>query len=53
MRKETRFSYAFILVMLLLAGWLHLTTLLLTICFSYFVLSKLRFGFRLEKSCVS
>ena len=44
MRKETRFSYAFILVMLLLAGWLHLTTLLLTICFSYFVLSKLRFG---------
>lgn len=46
MRKETRISYAFILVMLLLAGWLHLTTMLLTIFFSYFVLGKLRFGQR-------
>src|SRR5436190_20199663 len=41
MTRAARFSYIFILVVLLLSGVLHLGTPLLTILFSYFALCKL------------
>ncbi len=46
MGRFTRGSYVFILVVLVLTGWLHLATLLLTVLFSYFALDKLNFARR-------
>ena len=43
MSRAARFSYFFILVMLVLTGVFHLATPLLTILFSYFALCKLDF----------
>jgi predicted PurR-regulated permease PerM len=43
MSKPARLSYWFILVTLVLVGWLHLATPLIAALFSYFVLEKLRF----------
>jgi hypothetical protein len=44
MTKPARVSYWFILITIVLVGWLHLATPLLAALFSYFALSKLRFG---------
>lgn len=44
MTKATRISYWFILITILLVGWLHLATPLLAALFSYFLLSKLQFA---------
>lgn len=41
--KPVLFSYAAIFLLLVLAGWLRLTTPLLTVLFSYFALSQLTF----------
>jgi predicted PurR-regulated permease PerM len=38
-----RISYAFILLILVLTGWLHLGALLLSVLFSYFIITKLNF----------
>src|SRR5271154_5148473 len=38
-----RFSYAFILLTLVLTGWFHLGALLLSVLFSYFIITKLNF----------
>jgi len=43
MTRAARFSYFFIMVLLVLTGVLHLATPLLTILFSYFALGKLDF----------
>ncbi len=43
MSKPKRISYLVILLMILLAGWLHMATPLLVALFSYFALSKLHF----------
>ena len=44
MTKQARISYWFIFVTIVLVGWLHLATPLLTTLFSYFALRKLSFG---------
>lgn len=44
MTKQARISYVIMAVLLVLVGWLHLGTLVLTTLFGYFVLRKLRFG---------
>lgn len=44
MPLPTKISYAFIVVTLVIVAGLHLATPLLTILFSYFALTKLRFG---------
>jgi predicted PurR-regulated permease PerM len=44
MYRSERISYLFMVAMLLLIGWLHMATLLLTTMFSYFALRKLSFG---------
>lgn len=44
MTRPARISFWFIVATLVLVGWLHLATPLLAALFSYFVLSKLRFG---------
>jgi predicted PurR-regulated permease PerM len=41
--KPVAFSYGAILLLLILSGWLHLMTPLITVLFSYFVLSQLTF----------
>src|SRR5688500_10161349 len=43
MTKVARTSYIFIAVALILVGWFKLATLVLTLLFSYFALSKLYF----------
>jgi hypothetical protein len=43
MSQPYRISFAFILLVLVLAGWLHMGALLLSVLFSYFVISKLDF----------
>lgn len=43
MDRATRVSFALIATMLLLVGWLHMATLLLTVLFSYFALQQLSF----------
>jgi len=43
MRQPNRISFAFILLILVLAGWLHMGALLLSVLFSYFFISKLDF----------
>jgi predicted PurR-regulated permease PerM len=43
MSKPKRISYGVLLLMILLAGWLHMATPLLVALFSYFALSKLHF----------
>ena len=42
----TRISYAFIVLMLVLVGWLNLTTPLITVLFCHFALRHLSFGCR-------
>jgi len=44
MTQQTRISYVFIAVMLLLVGFLHLATPFITVLFCYFALRRLRFG---------
>lgn len=46
MTRPARISYWFIFATIILVGWLHLATPLLAALFSYFALSKLRFGVR-------
>jgi hypothetical protein len=41
-----RISYIFIALMLVLVGWLHLATPLITVLFSHFALWKFLFGYR-------
>src|SRR5262245_10441012 len=42
--RLTRISYAFMVVTLLLVGWLHLATPFITVLFAYFALCKLDLG---------
>src|SRR6187549_188000 len=44
MTSSARISYAFIALLFVLVGWLHLATPLLAVLFSYFALTKLTFG---------
>jgi predicted PurR-regulated permease PerM len=46
MTRATRFSYFFIIAVIVLAGATHLATPLVTVFFSYFALRKLDFGKR-------
>lgn len=43
MSRLARYSYIFLIVVLVLVGWLHLATPLITVLFAYFALSKLHF----------
>jgi predicted PurR-regulated permease PerM len=43
MSQPNRISFAFILLILVLTGWLNLGALLLSVLFSYFVITKLNF----------
>lgn len=43
MRMPVRFSFAFILLVLVLVGWLNMGALLLSVLFSYFAITKLAF----------
>src|SRR5208337_4638199 len=43
MSRPNRISFAFILLILVLTGWLHLGALLLSVLFSYFIIAKLNF----------
>ena len=49
MTKQARISFVIMAVLLVLIGWLHLGTLVLTTLFGYFALRKLRFGKRRSK----
>ncbi len=49
MTQQRRISYVVMLVLFLLAGWLHMVSLLMAALFSYFALTKLRFSNRLGK----
>lgn len=40
----TRISYGLMALMLALIGWLHLSTMVLTVLFGYFALQKFSFG---------
>lgn len=42
--RPRRISYAFMLLLLVAVGWLHMATLLLTTLFGYFALRQLSFG---------
>src|SRR5689334_13229124 len=44
MTQSTRISYVIMAVMLVLIGWLHLATLILTGLFGYFALQLFSFG---------
>jgi predicted PurR-regulated permease PerM len=44
MSQQTRISYAIMAVLLVLIGWLHLGTLVLTALFGYFALRQFSFG---------
>jgi len=46
MTRAARFSYFFVLAVIVLAGATHLTTPLVTVLFSYFALRKLKFAKR-------
>jgi predicted PurR-regulated permease PerM len=43
MSRLARYSYVFIVLVLVLVGWLHLATPFITVLFAYFALSKLHF----------
>jgi predicted PurR-regulated permease PerM len=43
MSRLARYSYIFMILMLVLVGWLHLATPLITVLFAYFALTKLNF----------
>src|SRR3989440_9274826 len=43
MTGVVRFSYLFILLVIIVTGWTHLATPLLTVLFSYFALCRLNF----------
>jgi predicted PurR-regulated permease PerM len=43
MSQPNRISFAFILLVLVLTGWLHLGALLLSVLFSYYIITKLNF----------
>jgi predicted PurR-regulated permease PerM len=49
MTRQRRISYGVMLVLFVLAGWLHMVTLLMAALFSYFALTKLRLRNRLSK----
>lgn len=44
MSRQTRISYAIMVVLLVLVGWLHLGTLVLTSLFGYFAIQKFSLG---------
>lgn len=44
MSQSARISYVIMAVLLLLIGWLHLGTLILTVLFGYFALQRFSFG---------
>ena len=44
MSKPARISYVIMAIVLLLIGWLHLGTLVLTVLFGYFALRQFSFG---------
>ena len=44
MSQSARISYVIMAVLLLLIGWLHLGTLILTVLFGYFALQQFSFG---------
>ena len=46
MKLQLRISFAIMVVLLVLIGWLHLGTLVLTSLFGYFALQKFSFGNR-------
>ena len=46
MTRATRFSYLFLVAVIVLAAAIHLVTPLITVLFSYFALRKLYFGKR-------
>src|SRR5438128_1325743 len=46
MTGVVRFSYFFVLLVIVVAGWTHLATPLLTVLFSYFALCRLNFWHR-------
>jgi predicted PurR-regulated permease PerM len=43
MSQPSRISFAFIVLTIVLTGWLHLGALLLSVLFSYFIITKLNF----------
>ncbi|MGO8696153.1 MAG: AI-2E family transporter [Limisphaerales bacterium] len=43
MSQPTRVSFAFLFLVLVLTGWLHLGALLLSVLFCYFIITKLNF----------
>ena len=43
MSRLARYSYIFMILMLVLVGWLHLATPLITVLFAHFALTKLHF----------
>lgn len=43
MSKPNRISFAFIAIILVLTGWLHMGALLLSVLFSYFIINKFHF----------
>ncbi len=43
MSQANRISFAFIFLILVLTGWLHLGALLLSVLFSYFIITRLNF----------
>jgi predicted PurR-regulated permease PerM len=49
MTQQRRISYVVMLVLFLLAGWLHMVSLLMAALFSYFALTKLQFSKRMGK----
>jgi predicted PurR-regulated permease PerM len=49
MTQQRRISYVVMLALLLLAGWLHMVTLLMVALFSYFALTKLQSALRVGK----
>ena len=48
MSRLTRYSWIFMVLMLVLVGWMHLATPLITVLFAYFALSKLDFAPRFK-----
>jgi len=48
MSRLARYSYIFMVLMLVLVGWMHLATPLITVLFAYFALNKLHFAPRFK-----
>jgi len=48
MSRLARYSYVFMVLMLVLVGWMHLATPLIAVLFAYFALNKLHFAPRFK-----